>query len=217
MRKLEDAVIFMILKHANQKRKDGSPYFIHPLTVAIRILEKGYGLDYILAALFHDLLEDTDATEDEILSYSNTSVLEAVKLLTKTDLNKKSYIDDILANDIAKVVKGEDRIHNLQSAHTADIGFMERYLANTKEKYVGKFGDELDTEYAQLKALYDSLKYTYTIDTSVDGIVYRSNKDRAEIYDPERGWIECDKYFWADLGDNAREISEEEAEKLIKR
>lgn len=212
---LEDAVIFMIKKHSGQKRKDGSPYFFHPMEVAIRILNKGYGLNYVLAALFHDLLEDTNATEDEILELSNNSVLEAVRLLTKTADNKKSYIEDILANDIAKAVKREDRIHNLQSAFSADVDFIGRYLTNTKNNYVGKFGEELDTEYEKLKAFYDSKRYVYTIDTSVDGVVYRSNKEHAQCYNPEMGWIECDPFFWADLGDDAKSISEDYAISLI--
>lgn len=103
-----------------------------------------------------DLLEDTDATEDEILIYSSESVLTAVKLLTKTNDNKKTYISDILKNDIAKVVKANDRIQNLQEAKSAAPKFISGYLRNTKEKYVGKFGPELDLAYEELNKFYFS-------------------------------------------------------------
>jgi len=149
-------IVFATVKHEGQTRKDDTPYIYHPLTVAIQLKSKGYNTDYQIAGLFHDLLEDTDATEEEILSLSNKKVLAAVKLLTKTQNTILSeYIDNILNNDIAMAVKNEDRIHNLQEAHLAPKAFIEKYLKETKEYYLGKFSTELDEAYYALKAYHE--------------------------------------------------------------
>ncbi len=72
-------------KHRGQYRKGGEPYITHPLAVAKILREKGFGIDYQITALFHDLLEDTDASEEMIEKLGGKNVLKAVKLLTKSD------------------------------------------------------------------------------------------------------------------------------------
>ena len=47
-------------KHNGQFRIGGQPYITHPVAVAQLVRDRGYGADYQIAALFHDLLEDTD-------------------------------------------------------------------------------------------------------------------------------------------------------------
>ena len=63
---LERAVKFATLKHKGQKRFGGDDYISHPIAVRKIIEQMGYPLNYRLVALFHDLLEDTDATYEEI-------------------------------------------------------------------------------------------------------------------------------------------------------
>ena len=53
---IDQAVEYAQEKHKNQKRKDGSPYIIHPLAVAEIIAEIGLDLDAILGALLHDCI-----------------------------------------------------------------------------------------------------------------------------------------------------------------
>ena len=81
--KYEKALAFAQRKHEGQFRIGGEPYITHPVAVAQIVKDEGYGIDYQIAALFHDLLEDTDATESEILKFGNEEILKAVKLLTK--------------------------------------------------------------------------------------------------------------------------------------
>ncbi|MBQ4268485.1 MAG: HD domain-containing protein, partial [Clostridia bacterium] len=49
--------------HAEQKRASGEPYFIHPCAVATILMDLGLDSATIAAALLHDVIEDTDATE----------------------------------------------------------------------------------------------------------------------------------------------------------
>ena len=64
----EKAYEFAKEKHGTQKRIGGAPYITHPVAVADILKKEGYDIEYQIVALFHDLLEDTDATEDEIRS-----------------------------------------------------------------------------------------------------------------------------------------------------
>lgn len=122
--------------HEGQTRRGGEPYIIHPLAVAKQARKRGYGTEYIITALFHDLLEDTSATEQEILALSNARVLEAVKLLTKfAGYDMQAYVCAIKKNEIAFAIKGLDRLDNLQAAIYTDEDFKQRYIAETKEWY----------------------------------------------------------------------------------
>ena len=104
-KKVLHALDFASQKHQGQKRIGGKDYITHPVAVWEMVKEQGLGEDYQLTALFHDLLEDTNATENEVLSFSNQKVLDAVKLLTKENgYDMKSYIDGIKSNDIAFAV-----------------------------------------------------------------------------------------------------------------
>lgn len=134
---IEKCIEFMKQKHEGQKRKQGTPYYTHPLAVSNMLKENGFNEEYQIAGLFHDLLEDTDCTENEILELSNNNVLEAVKLLTKTKgYIMSEYVEKISQNSIAKMVKLADRIHNLSEAKSASKEFQIKYIKETEEWYI---------------------------------------------------------------------------------
>ena len=56
MDKIERAIEYADAKHKQQKRKDGSPYIIHPLAVAEIVVEMGLDVDAVLGALLHDCI-----------------------------------------------------------------------------------------------------------------------------------------------------------------
>ena len=131
------ALAFATKKHEGQTRKLGEPYITHPIAVAEMMVKKDLSEDYIIAAIFHDLLVDTDATEKEILDIGGEAVLEAVKLLTKAhDYKMDSYIAGIKKNPIARAVKAADRIHNLSCAHVCSEGFKLRYIKESIDWYL---------------------------------------------------------------------------------
>ena len=168
-KKVRRALEFATLKHKGQKRIGGDDYITHPLAVCEMVKKQGYGEDFQITALFHDLLEDTNATENEILEYGNQSVLTAVKLLTKKKgCDMQKYIDEIKKNELAFVVKRADRLHNLQSAFVADEQFRRRYILETVDWYldfskdikkaVKKLAESLDPPIAELSFLYDPIE-----------------------------------------------------------
>ena len=79
MDKIERAIEYADAKHKYQKRKDGSPYIIHPLAVAEIVVEMGLDVDAVLGALLHDCIEDTDASHDDIEKKFGASVTELVE------------------------------------------------------------------------------------------------------------------------------------------
>lgn len=158
-----NSLLFAKEKHKGQIRIGGEPYISHPIAVASILEKKGF-LDtrYIKTALFHDLLEDTDASEIEISSYGGEDVLTAVKLLTKSKGHKTElYIQSIRNNLIAKMVKLADRLHNLLCATVASEQFRKRYVQETEEFYIDlaegtPFEEDILTA---LTALKNSVQY----------------------------------------------------------
>ncbi len=134
---IEKCVEFIKEKHKGQKRKHGTPYYTHPIAVSEMLKEKGFGENYQVTGLFHDLLEDTNCTENEIFELSNQQVLEAVKLVTKTKgYIMSEYIENISKNDIARMVKLADRIHNLSEATNTSEEFRKKYIKETEEWFI---------------------------------------------------------------------------------
>jgi (p)ppGpp synthase/HD superfamily hydrolase len=105
------------------------------------------------------LLEDTNATENEVLEYGNKNVLTAVKLLTKQKgYDMKTYIDGIKNNPVAFVVKSADRLHNLRCALVASVEFKRKYVLETVDWYLDF---SLDIKKA-VKTLAESLESPIT-------------------------------------------------------
>lgn len=157
----ERAFHYAAERHAGQMRKDGAPYIMHPVAVAEIVKEWGYGIDYQVAALFHDLLEDTDAEESVIEEIGGRDVLRAVKLLTKKKGYVMSeYVEGIKNDPIAYKVKAADRLHNLRCAVNTDDEFKRKYIYETLDWYLD-FAPEIP---AQVKEL------ARTMETTLDDI-----------------------------------------------
>ena len=72
--------------HAGTRRKSGEPYIFHPLAVAlIAVKEVGLGPTAVIAALLHDVVEDTDITIDELRMVFGERVAKIVDGVTKID------------------------------------------------------------------------------------------------------------------------------------
>ena len=63
---LEKAYHFASNGHDTQKRASGEPYITHPLQVALYLSDLNMDIETIIAAILHDLIEDTDITYKDI-------------------------------------------------------------------------------------------------------------------------------------------------------
>ena len=70
--------------HRTQKRRDGSPYLTHVVAAAIITAEMWLDEDSIIAALLHDVIEDTDATHEDIAKHFGSAVAEIVEVVFQT-------------------------------------------------------------------------------------------------------------------------------------
>ena len=143
--KLAKAIAFAAEKHANQTRKDGTPYIFHPLAVAELLKRYGYDIDYQVAGVLHDVLEDTDATDDEVRVFGE-DIYKAVKLVTRPKgADEAEYVKNILTNHMAAVVKNADKIHNMcDIVTTNDRNAILNYTKKAEKYYKGKFSYALD-------------------------------------------------------------------------
>ena len=167
--KVRSALDFATAKHKGQMRIGGEEYITHPIAVWQMVKEQGFGEDYQITALFHDLLEDTTATEQDILEFGNFEILTAVKLLTKQKgYDMASYVGAIKTNHIALVVKTADRLHNLQCALVADNDFKRKYVLETVDWYldfspeikraVKRLAESLNAPISELSFLYNPIE-----------------------------------------------------------
>ena len=124
---IDKAVQYADEKHKHQKRKDGSPYIIHPLAVAEIVVEMGLDIDAILGALLHDCIEDTDASHDEIEKLFGPTVAELVEGVTKLTRANFSSTEEAQMENLRKMfmamskdirvvlIKIADRLHNMRT------------------------------------------------------------------------------------------------------
>ena len=124
---IDRAVDYANEKHKVQKRKDGSPYIIHPLAVAQVVAEMGLDQDAVLGALLHDCIEDTDASHEEIEKIFGTTVAELVEGVTKLtranfSTSEQEQMENLrkmfmaMSKDIRVVlIKIADRLHNMRT------------------------------------------------------------------------------------------------------
>ena len=133
--------------HLGQYRHSGEPYITHPLAVAE--LCAGWRLDApsIMAALLHDVIEDTGCTKSDLVDKFGGKVAELVEGLTKLDkLEFQSHAEAqaesfrkmfmAMARDVRVIlVKLADRTHNMRTLDAVPIAKRRRVAAETLEIY----------------------------------------------------------------------------------
>lgn len=120
VRLIEKAYAFAAYWHRDQKRQSGDPYVTHPVAVAETVTALGYDAHTVRAALLHDVLEDTDCTEEQLRREFGAEPVDLVLEVTKLDSAPTAEVDDR-----ALTIKLADRLHNMQTL---------RFIASDKQK-----------------------------------------------------------------------------------
>lgn len=105
------ALELAVEKHKNQTDKAGNPYILHPLHVMENVNSK----EGKIVAILHDIIEDTDITEDYLLKIGlSKRIVDTVVALTRSeDMDYQEYIKNLSSNPLAKEVKLADLEHNM--------------------------------------------------------------------------------------------------------
>ncbi|MES2749659.1 MAG: HD domain-containing protein [Patescibacteria group bacterium] len=122
MTRNESALRLAMSAHALQTRKtDNSPYVIHPIMVAQLLTAYDVSEDVIVAALLHDVLEDTKVTAAEVKAEGGETVLHIVEAVSENknlpwEERKEAYVHTVVAGgESVWLVSVADKIHNAES------------------------------------------------------------------------------------------------------
>ncbi len=125
--KIRAAYEFANEMHKDQKRESGEPYITHPLSVAAILVNLGMDTDTICAALLHDVVEDTEATFDDVKKRFGEDVANLVDGVTKLEQIALYSKEEQQAENIRKIflsmakdirviiIKLSDRLHNMRT------------------------------------------------------------------------------------------------------
>ena len=118
---------YAIKHHGEQMRQSGEPYIIHPVNVAYTIAELGLDEQTICAALLHDVVEDTDATNEDLKNEFGAEIAEMVDGVTKLKKIQYATIEENQVENYRKmflamgkdirviIIKLADRLHNMRT------------------------------------------------------------------------------------------------------
>ncbi len=144
---LQAAYNFSESAHEGQFRKSGEPYIAHPLAVANILAQWHLDAQALIAALLHDVVEDTAITKNEIAEQFGKPVAELVDGVSKLDRiefdsQEKAQAENFrkmllaMARDVrVMLIKLADRLHNMRTLDAVDPQRRQRIARETLEIY----------------------------------------------------------------------------------
>ncbi len=125
--RIDKAYEYAFEAHKDQRRISGLPYILHPVSVAYILVKLGMDTDSIIAALLHDVVEDTEITLEQISKEFGSDIALLIDGLTKLSKIKYSNREEHQAENLRKmliamsndirviIIKLADRLHNLRT------------------------------------------------------------------------------------------------------
>ena len=164
--RLEEAYHFSDAAHQGQYRKSGEPYISHPVAVAGILSEWQLDAQTLIAALLHDVVEDTDVSKDDISRRFGKPIADLVDGVSKLDRIEFQSQQDAQAENFRKMllamardvrvilIKLADRLHNMRTLEAVHPQKRRRVAVETLEIYApiaNRLG--LDSLYRELQEL----------------------------------------------------------------
>lgn len=167
--RIKEAYAFSEERHSGQTRNSGEPYMTHARAVAINCASFGMDTETIIAALLHDVLEDTETSEQEIEERFGSTVLFLVKGVTKLGKVKyrgqERHVESMrkffvaMAEDVrVLIIKLADRLHNISTLEHVRPDKQTRIALETIEVHAalaGRMGME------KLKGMLEDYAFPY--------------------------------------------------------
>jgi len=163
---------FGVKAHDGQKRVSGEDYFNHPIAVADILLDMGLDSDTVIAGLLHDVIEDTEVTEESFKSKFGNAIFNIVEAVTKltrinfnsTEVEQAENIRKLffaMAKDIrVLLVKLADRLHNMRTIEPLPPAKREKKSRETLDIYAPLAG-RLGISWIKCELEDLSMKYLY--------------------------------------------------------
>ncbi|MFZ2541714.1 MAG: bifunctional (p)ppGpp synthetase/guanosine-3',5'-bis(diphosphate) 3'-pyrophosphohydrolase [Gallionella sp.] len=144
---VREAIEFSRAAHQGQMRQSGDPYVSHPIAVARILSPLHIDVQAIIAALLHDVVEDTEVSSEQLAEKFGKPVAELVQGLSKLDRIRFETREDAQAENFRKMllamardvrvilIKLADRLHNMRTLESMAIDKRERIARETMEIY----------------------------------------------------------------------------------
>jgi GTP pyrophosphokinase len=145
--KVEVAFGMARLAHEGQTRQSGEPYITHPLAVATLLAQWHLDAQALIAAILHDVVEDTPTTKDDIAQQFGKAVADLVDGVSKLDKLQFATLEEAQAENFRKMllamardvrvilIKLADRLHNMRTLGSVHQVKQERVARETLDIY----------------------------------------------------------------------------------
>ena len=145
--RVESAYAFSDEAHRGQLRSSGDPYVTHPLAVASTLADWHLDPQALIAALLHDVMEDTAITKQEIADKFGKSAAELVDGVSKLDRIENQSYEEAQAENFRKMllamardvrvilIKLSDRMHNMRTLGAVPVDKRRRIARETLDIY----------------------------------------------------------------------------------
>ena len=193
--RIEDAYQFSDTAHHGQFRQSGDPYISHPVAVAGILADWQLDAQALMAALLHDVMEDTSVSKQEIADRFGKPVAELVDGVSKLDRIEFQSQQDAQAENFRKMllamardvrvmlIKLADRLHNMRTLDAVSPEQRRRVARETIEIYApiaNRLG--LDSIYRELQEL--SFRHLYPLRyRTIAKAVKAARGNRREVVD----------------------------------
>jgi RelA/SpoT family (p)ppGpp synthetase len=170
--RVEEAAEFGASAHKGQKRLSGEPFIAHPVAAAAILADLHLDADTLIAAILHDVIEDTPTPKDQLAARFGADVAELVDGVTKLDAIQFKSREEAQAESFRKMllamvrdlrvilVKLADRTHNMRTIEAMPLTRRRAVARETLEIYapiaerLGLYNMKLELEDLGFEALY---------------------------------------------------------------